>query len=99
MNAEPEARELTPEEQAYIDAKRPPEKFGVKVARLADGPAAGRLMRVKSRAILVPFWLSGETEANPGPRPVLVILKYRRAPGHFPDGSQRYVHVIQEGAW
>lgn len=77
----------------------PTEQFRSRVARLADGPAAGRVMRAKQRAILVPFWLDAGTEANPGPRPVMVILKYRRAPGRDPDGAMRYVHVITEGAW
>lgn len=85
---------------AHPDGKPlPVERFSVKVARLADGPAAGRLVRAKRRAILVPFWLNGETEANPGPRPVMVFLRYRRAPGRFPDGAQRYIHVDKDGAW
>lgn len=97
MNATPEtAHAAVPN---VPEGKPLPGRFAVKVARLADGPAAGRVMRVKKRAIIVPFFLAGETELNPGPSPMLVHLKYRRAPGRDPDGAQRYVHVMAGGAW
>lgn len=63
------------------------------LATLMDGPAEGRKMRVSKRAILVPIVVPRSMPAQ------LVYARYRRSPGHAPDGSARYVHVTRDGAW
>lgn len=79
--------------------QRPVERFAVKVATLMDGPCVGQRVRPKGRAILVPFAIQANTEANPTAQAVVMHFRYRRAPGRLPDGSQRYIHVDREGAW